>query len=890
MKYPIVRKGGIQMRLVKITAIICSICVLLCACGNKAPKEQLKPEPSNTLSGNPIDIIDGTTGKFDFKYSDESKMISDMTLACKNDKYSLYYNQKSLATALVDNKTGEIFLSNPYNASLDPFYSGDVAKKLSSQIIIDYYNSDNACNSMYSSADCAELGQYKISTYEDGIRFDLSLGEEKENLLNPAIFTSEEFQFLLSKMSGRDAGLFEAFYMYVDINQVTDATRKNELKNNYPIIEKTPLYVLTELNDNEKVRLNDALNKAGYTKEDYLESVKKYNLSQSKESYPNFKLSMVYRLTDYGISVTIPHNSISFNKDFSLSSISVLPYFAADCEKSGEDGYLFIPDGSGSLININGQDAQRRRLITNRVYGYDTSLNQSNNLNAGGMQYYLPTFGIKRNNGSAVAAIIEKGDEMSEITASLGNPNSNYYTTYNTFIYTAGELVIRESKISSMGSTKPIYLYDKNLSDSDYTISYHFLSGNDADYSGMARVYRNFLMENGMKENEKNGCYMGIETVGSALYKTSFFGFQYNADAVFTTYNQNIKILDYFKNNGLNNLSLSLRGWQDKGIDCSITNKLKFSSALGGKSKFENLKDYCEINKFSLFPLVDFAFTANDVSGDEYKRGDDAARQLSREYSLLADDNLTAGKNDKSKNVLSPIRYDDFFKYLIDSCKKNKVSSLGLESFGSYLNSDFDEDKSINRTQTKLKLEKLFKNNKTVKLSFIGANAYVLPFASMVSDIPLTDSGYPGESTSVPFLQLVINGCVNYESSAINLMNDPDKQLLYCIASGTSPKFMLAYDNIEKLKLTDYTEYYAISFDVLKKDILKYGKYVNKALEVTDGSKLKEHKQIANGVTASYFENGAVIYVNTSDKDFIIKGKIVEAKNYCAVNGRENNE
>lgn len=873
------------MKLNRITAAACALCVMLCACGNSTTQKLPKPQPAKALKGEAVNSVVGTPGKADFTYSSDAEMLADMTLGCKNEKFSLYYNQNNLATALVDNATGEIFTSNPCNAALDPYFSGDVAKKLTSQVIVSYYNSDNACFSLYSSSDCAEFGQYSIKTFSNGLRFDLSLGEEKGNLLNPEVFTKQEYETLLSKMQGRDAGRFESYYMYIDLKQVTDTNRKKDLEKSYPIIKKMPLYVRTELNDKEKAQLDAALTKAGYTKKAYREAVEKYGLTEKEEIYPNFKLSLEYRLTNDGMCVTVPQDSLSFDSGFSLASITVLPYFAADSEQSGNGGYLFIPDGSGSIININGQDPQRRRLISNRVYGYDSALNQAKDMNSGGMQYYLPTFGIKRNNGTAVAAIIEKGDEMSEITASLGAPNSNYYTVYNTFMYSAGELVLREQKVASLSSARPVYLSDKNLSYSDYTVSYHLLSGDKASYSGMAEVYRDYLMKNGMKENKGTKTHIGIETVGSALYHTSFLGFGYDTNAVFTTYSQNKNILEYFKNKGITNLSLTLKGWQDRGMDCLITNKLRFSGVLGGKSKFRNLESYCKNSGIAFYPLVDFAYSGNDASNDGFSRKTDAARQLSRSYAELAVYNPATGEYDRPKNVLSPLRYEKFFNSLTDSCRANKVKTLSLDSLGTKLNSDFDEDSSINRTQTKLTLTALLDKNKDVKLSFVGANAYVLPYAAMLSDIPLTDSGYPGESAAVPFLQLVISGCADYESSAINLMNDSKTQLLYCIASGTSPKFMLAYDNIEKLKLTAYTDYYAISFDVLKKDIAKYGSYVNKALSVTNGTKLKSHELLADGVTVSYFGNGAAIYVNTSDTDYVADGITVKAKNYRAVKG-----
>lgn len=68
------------------------------------------------------------------------------------------------------------------------------------------------------------------------------------------------------------------------------------------------------------------------------------------------------------------------------------------------------------------------------MYGRDGAASQTEP--AEGEPYYLPVFGIVRNNRTALFAVIESGDAGSEITAKLGEPNGRYYTVYNTFSWT----------------------------------------------------------------------------------------------------------------------------------------------------------------------------------------------------------------------------------------------------------------------------------------------------------------------------------------------------------------------------------------------------------------------------------------------------------------------
>lgn len=79
----------------------------------------------------------------------------------------------------------------------------------------------------------------------------------------------------------------------------------------------------------------------------------KLNIREEEETTysPNFKLTLEYTLTDEGLEVTIPNASIQYDKKhFTLISIQLLEYFGADKPGDASDGYVFLPDGSGSAV------------------------------------------------------------------------------------------------------------------------------------------------------------------------------------------------------------------------------------------------------------------------------------------------------------------------------------------------------------------------------------------------------------------------------------------------------------------------------------------------------------------------------------------------------------
>ncbi len=834
---------------------------------------------SESKLGNVITEIAGEKKDFTLKYASEEDMFADMKLVCENSSYAMYYHADSLAVGIADKKSGNKFLTNPFNAAADNYYSGEIAERLDSQIIVSYINSENVANKFYSSNDSVKLGQYSVRLCENGMRVEYSLGEEQEQLICPEILPKKEFESLISKMDENDSGKVEYFYYLADESTLSESEFK-AIVSKYPIAKKESIYVLTELNKREQKTLDTALRSAGYDESRYNADLKKYNLSADKESTANIKLSLEYILTEDGLTVTIPRKSISFDENVCyLQSVDVLPYFGADSEATGDTGYLFIPDGSGAIISFANQNDTRRRIMTGRVYGYDKALDQTEYKNFG-EQYYLPVFGIVRNNASAVFATIENGDTMSEITAMLGAPNSNYYSVYNTFLYTTVENVTMNAKVSSMNSAKKIYLHDDNVPDNDFAISYSFLSGDSANYSSMAMLYREKLKNDGMSEKSISQ-NIDIKTVGTALYEDSILGFTVKKEAKLTAYTDNIKMSEYFNEHGIDNTSFNLTGWQKYGLDSGITNKLSYSGTLGGRKAFTNmLKQYSE-KKSDIYLNIDICGVRYNRTFDGFMKKRDTAKMMNGKYADLSLYDAATQKLIKKGFLVSPSRYGNFIKSFIKSADKNSITNINLTTLGVELNSDFDSGKNYNREQSKNNLTALLENvSKKHNLAFDGANAYVLPFASRITDVPSKCSEYPGETASVPFLQLAVGGCVKCISEPLNLSGVSKTMLLNCVAYGMSPSYTLAYENVEQLKLTDYTDYYAVNFETLKGTVVSDYEYVKEAFNKVDGSRLVSHNILADGVSRSTFENGTVIYVNAGKTEYAVGNIKIAAESY----------
>ncbi len=867
----------------KKIALFLSFLIMLSGLSVNLSAEKSGGESNTLLTGEAILTIEGTAEEPSFDYKSADDLIKEMKLVCENENYSLYLHTQNLSIAVLDKKSGVFHCSNPYNAKSDPYYNGAIAERLDSQLVINYVDPENVPQVIFSSTECAALGQYSVKTFENGARVDYSIGEEIPQPLYPKVISEEYYKEIMSKLSESDAYIIENYYTRNDISEISDENRVKELIASYPLLKSEVLYIVpAELSQREQSVLTDTFAKLGYTREQYKADSEKYSFEEDLNFHPNFKLSLEYILTDEGLKVNIPYGSISYDSNnFKLLGIDVLPYFVSDKPGNG-NGYIFIPDGSGSIIDINQTGANRTPVITGTVYGEDQS-NIPDDFISDTKQYYLPVYGVVKNDGSGIFTIIESGSEVSAITTRLGAPNSRYFCAYNSFTYASNMAVTIDQKTASMGSARTVYLFDTNLFNTDFTLSYYFLSGNSANYSAMAALYRDKLTESGAEDNpDKSDTKFVLNTVGTALYDNTFLGFKYKSQAEFTTYAQNLEILDYLSENGIKDAVLLLSGWQKNGLDASLNKKIKTSSALGGKKELKKLLSECQNRSVPVYLEQDVVYTANNTLFDSFNKKRDTAKRLDLTYSGIPSLDLNTRKIDTSNFTITPSKYAKLLKGFFKSSKSYRVNSVDLAGFGTYLNSDFNSKKNTtNRVQAKNYITDILKEySEEYSLSVKGANSYVLPYVSYVREIPMRNSALIGETASVPFLQLVLSGKVFYSGEPVNLSEEPMREVLGCIETATSPAFILAYDNIELLKLTDFNYLYACGFENLKKRAVEYYNYIYDALKGTDGSRLVKHEMLSSDVSLSYFENGSVICVNKSSTDYKYNGKTVPALGY----------
>ena len=96
-------------------------------------------------------------------------------------------------------------------------------------------------------------------------------------------------------------------------------------------------------------KLNQYFESIGFTMEDYVVEMMGSGVEGAVPT--SFEIPLEYRLNNDAVDVSIPMDHVVENGDGRLYRIQLLRYFGT--AGTEENGYMLVPNGSGSLINFN---------------------------------------------------------------------------------------------------------------------------------------------------------------------------------------------------------------------------------------------------------------------------------------------------------------------------------------------------------------------------------------------------------------------------------------------------------------------------------------------------------------------------------------------------------
>ncbi len=596
---------------------------------------------------------------------------------------------------------------------------------------------------------------------------------------------------------------------------------------------------------------------------------------RAKLDYPTQELGFeaeVKLYDDGSITACIPESSIYENADNKkIGNIYVFPLLGSS--RLGEkEGYMFVPDGNGALIYLDDKDGRFDSGYVQKVYGSDIGVGESYVLSLLWDSYethndaemiLAPVYGmVHTDDEMGYLAIIESGDEEASIYATPNGAYSDY--NWITAAFRKCTTYIQPTSNSGGSVTKVTdrIKYDIN-------VRYMFVDGADANYTGLAKRYRDYLIEKDELVKVEDDFkvrldFLGLDVENWMLWKK---------DAPVTTVDNIREIYADLESEGVTDILSIYKGWQEGGIfDLPVTS-YDVDSSIGGARELSKLMDECEGKNIDFYLFTD-GVRANTETGnttfDTVKKMDkrlytqDTYQNVYREFVYW-----TPQKSLQNLQLLQK-------NFVKKGVNKIALSEIGNTMF-TYTMGDTMQTRLVSKY---LYGEALRQISENMDLMLEAPVQCYWQYAKAIVDMPIADSDYIYTDQSVPFLSIALKGILPMYGDYVNFEANEREYFLKLVETGIYPSFYLTYENPSELIYTNSSDVYTAQYSVYRDQILNYYDELSEVSERTKGSMIVNHEITDTGVTIVTYDNGVKLYINYDETERKAEDVTVPALSY----------
>lgn len=712
----------------------------------------------------------------------------------------------------------------------------------------------------------------------------------KEQLANAKDSEREDIQAQISRLETQLNGIkanvaweiLEVIYdNRSDLERMTDV----EFKHIEQLID-TPTYYMGRVPVFARTNLIKSVKATDYTPEDASDDRVANNLDPLQPNLKTFFVPMEYRLDVDSLVVEVPMGEVVYPLEvqdnqgetytYPLHTITVLPYFSAAHRDT--DGYIFVPDGSGALVRF-GSAKYTLSYLGPQVYGLDLTEDNKTQRLVQSEQTYMPVYGLKSGD-TAFVAIIEDGEALARInTARAGFVNSYNYVNPQFKVMPHADL--------SLGPIGSVVVYQKRIYQGDIRIRFRFLSGDDADYVGMAKAYRDYLIGMGRLTplDSEGDLPFYLSVVGSIPRDEPVLGIPRRVIRSLTTFDQTQEIADKLLTLGVRNIKLRYSGWLRGGPEHIFPDRVSLEPVVGGRKGLDSLAATLEEKGVAFYPQVSFLNVFRNSVFDGFLTRRDAAQFFDNRPKEITDYDLVFGLPTRSGSyILSPKSLGRVVESFFDDYSKYHIDSIGLDCLGDQVNSDFRNkpEAVVDRQQSARIVEEQLAWIQRAGYGILveGGNALSYPYVEGIVGVPFRSSDHEILDESVPFYQLVVSGQIEYAGIPLNMSSDYRRLLLQSVSLGAGLHFQWAYGNTALLTNTDYDHLFAIRYeDWLEQAVSDYHK-ANEVHSVISGARIVDYHQSTGDHSVTVYDNGVSIETDFAASTLTVHCPSGEAKVY----------
>ena len=801
------------------------------------------------------------------------------TVVLQNERLRLSMDTTTGHFVLEDNRCGTVYYSSVTEKLEDACM--ELSEKAMSELIISYYDEKSQKLEMNSYQHSVAFQNLEVRTKGEVIRVYYTMQLKADPPFVPEVLDETLYQKISEKLDSTTLFKLKLMYkLYAPENETTEA---KEARAKYPYGKDHALYVLSSsLSDTDRAALSRYMEQASYTKEQYEKDIEAMGIVLSEEDSMHFTIPVEYSLTEDGFGVRVLTDLISGGSDkYTLQSVSVLPYFNCGVV-SEEEGFMLLPDGSGSVMKIDTID---NAGYTQKIYGNDIICeNQITSMNVKNAS--MPLWGYSSNKGS-YTAYIGGAAAMAKVNAYRAGSTEYLAHAYSEFeIYSMDSFTMRKSNV-------PLAVFTKDTPVECPYIEYHLME-KQADVMDMASWYRGELQEKGVLADLDDGSGMKVylEFTGYIEQDASFLGISYKEKMILSTLKDIQKSVEKLYDCGVENVYVRLTGYAKNGGKYhGISNQFSLEPKVGTTEELLELAAVLKEHGGGLFLEDDFISVYKDTTFDSFSSTSDTIRRLDKTLADVSDSDLVTGKTDNHVHVrymVSPKLYESMAEKFWQSLNKKAGAEnnvyISAGDAGKVLLSDFNSADEYDRIETSRALQETLRILKGDQLLMTDVgNEYALPYADHLLNMALSDSDFSAESYSIPFYQLVLHGNVSFAGEAWNLSRNQEKTRFVSVLSGGNPYYSCVTDKKALESLNSDQDLYPTAFDVVLEEIKSFYSEHQELYSLRAGQEVTDFEILRDGLYQVTYQNEVDVIFNETKDTAEWNGQQIEAKSYTIV-------
>ncbi|MBQ9122453.1 MAG: hypothetical protein IJY10_03060 [Lachnospiraceae bacterium] len=613
----------------------------------------------------------------------------------------------------------------------------------------------------------------------------------------------------------------------------------------------------------------------------------------------DLQMKVYITLEETSLSYHIPAGEIQGTGRAKMAAVDITPFMGAsggrmnvlnpetldweEVDNYRTPGYVLVPDGSGSLIRFVDNTAVFNQYVGD-VYGKDSATETYQDFmykdDVPVSDPVMPVFGIAHGDGQmAFVAWAEEGAEYMDI---IVNPDGTKATTY-TWAYPRFELNVNYFQVyDEKGSgfftqMDEIFKYDIQM-----TYSLLFGDGSDgspaADYTGMARAYRQHLLDSGeltLLADVSEDVPIRLDFILADGEK----GILGTNEVVVTTADDVENILNDVMESGISNINTGLIGWQRKGETLTKPTAMRFSWSVGTQGRFKQLMaDFAEKG-------VEISFSRDmlTINKEMLNYYNTATKHISNWYvSINKAYILPANAVTYTFSYATPEKAASWISTLADKVSEYS-DGITITKQPNTLTSHYGREGVITTLTETIGLyrETYASLPENLSINLEKPNMYLWKYTDRYLQSPVGSSQFIFETDAVPFLQMVLHGTMEMYAPYANFSFNSQDCVLRMIDYNLSPSFILSQEASWALSDTFSANLYSTEYALYEETIEDIYGQINGVLSQVQGYEWVDRRIPQNGVVInSYEKDGKTIYIiiNYTEKEVSYMGQSVAAQ------------